>query len=196
MAKISDSNCSEPGRNPSSAPASEVEAWFVEEVLPLEASLMRFLQSSCSNPADVADIRQDVYTHVIAAARQSIPTRTKSFLFATARNLFIDRVRHERIVSIDTVADLDELGLVADEPSQERTAVARDELRRVRAAIDRLPPKCRETVLLRRVEGLSGRDIALRMGISESAVSHYVDNGMRALANMLFGEPDERRTRS
>ena len=196
MAKISDSNCSDPGRNPASAPATDVEAWFVLEVLPLEASLMRFLQSSCSNPADVADMRQDVYTHVIAAARQSIPQRTKSFLFATARNLLIDRVRHERIVSIEMVADLDELGLVADEPGQERTAVARDELRRVRAAIDRLAPKCRETILLRRVEGLSGREIAQRMGISESAVSHYVDNGVRSLANMLFGEPDDRRSRS
>ena len=196
MAKIPDRTCIEPGRNPAGAPASEVEAWFVLEVLPLEASLMRFLQSSCSNPADVADMRQDVYTNVIAAARQSIPKRTKSFLFTTARNLLIDRVRHERIVSIDTVADLDELGLVAEEPSQERAVVARDELRRVRAAIDRLPPKCRETILLRRVEGLAGREIALRMGISEFAVSHYVDNGMRFLANIIFGEPDDRRTRS
>jgi len=155
---------------------------------------VRFLQSSYRNATDISDLRQEVYANVIAAARQSIPKRGKAFLFMTARNLLIDRVRHERIISIETVSDLDELNLVADEPSQERAVIARDELRRVRAAIEQLPPKCRETILLRRVEGLSGREIALRMGISESAVSHYVDNGMRSLADMLFAEPTERRT--
>jgi len=196
MATIPGNNSGETGQLPCGVgvPTSEVEAWFVREILPLEASLVRFLQSSYRNATDISDLRQEVYANVIAAARQAIPTRSKAFLFTTARNLLINRVRHERIISIETVSDLDELNLVADEPSQERAIIARDELRRVRAAIEQLPPKCRETILLRRVEGLSGREIALRMGISESAVSHYVDNGMRSLADMLFAESTERRT--
>ncbi len=149
---------------------------------------MRFLQSHYRNAGEVADLRQDVYAQVIAAAQSGLPERTKSFLFTTARNLLINRVRHERIVSIDTVSDLDELGLAAEEPGQDRALIARDELRRVRAAIEQLPPKCREAFLLRRVEGLSGREIAQRMGVSESTISHYVDNGMRALADFLYDE--------
>jgi RNA polymerase sigma factor (sigma-70 family) len=198
MATIPDNNSGETVQLPCGVgvPTSEVEAWFVREILPLEASLVRFLQSSYRNTTDISDLRQEVYANVITAARQAIPTRSKAFLFTTARNLLINRVRHERIISIETVSDLDELNLVADEPSQERAIIARDELRRVRAAIEQLPPKCRETILLRRVEGLSGREIALRMGISESAVSHYVDNGMRSLAELLFAESTDRRKQS
>lgn len=151
---------------------------------------MRYLQSSCRNPAEAADLRQDVYASVIASAQQALPERTRAFVFTAARNLLIDRLRHERIVSIDTVSDLDELGLVADEPGQDRALIARDELRRVRAAIEKLPPKSREAVILRRIEGLAGREIAQRMGISESAVSHYVDNAIRSLTNLLYGAPD------
>ncbi len=168
-------------------PTSEVEAWFVRRVLPLEASLMRYLQSSCRNPVEAADLRQDVYANVIAAAHREIPKHTRAFVFATAKNLLMNRLRHERIVSIDTVSDLDELGLAAEEPDQDRALIAREELRRVREAIEKLPPRSREAVILRRVEGLSGREIAQRMGISESTVSHYVDNAIRALSDTLYG---------
>jgi RNA polymerase sigma-70 factor (ECF subfamily) len=191
MADRTDIHCeTEQTRAGTSVPTSKVEAWFVREVLPLEASLMRYLQSSCRNPAEAADLRQDVYASVIASAQQALPERTRAFVFTAARNLLIDRLRHERIVSIDTVSDLDELGLVADEPGQDRALIARDELRRVRAAIEKLPPKSREAVILRRIEGLAGREIAQRMGISESAVSHYVDNAIRSLTNLLYGAPD------
>jgi RNA polymerase sigma-70 factor (ECF subfamily) len=189
---MNDLNATERNAAGEPMPTSEVEAWFVREVLPLEASLMRFLQSACRNAQEAADLRQDVYAGVIAAARKSLPDRAKPFVFATARNLLIDRVRHERVVSIDTVSDLDELGLVADEPGQDRVLIARDELRRLRTAIDALPPKCREAIVLRRIEGLSGREIASRMGIDESTVSHHINNGVRILAEKLYAEEPKR----
>jgi RNA polymerase sigma-70 factor (ECF subfamily) len=168
--------------------APQIEAWFVREVLPLEASLMSFLKSACRNAAEAADLRQDIYANVIASARKSIPERARFFVFATARNLLVDRLRRERVISIDTVSDLDELGLVAEEPGQDRDLIARDELRRVRAAIEELPPKCREAVVLRRIEGLSGREIAQRMGVNESTISHHISTGVRLLAEKLYGE--------
>lgn len=151
---------------------------------------MRYLQSSCRSAVEAADLRQDVYANVIAAAHQEIPGRTRAFVFTAAKNLLMNRLRHERIVSIDTVSDVDELGLAAEEPGQDRALIARDELRRVRTAIEKLPPRAREAIIMRRIEGLSGREIAQRMGISESTVSHYVDNAMRALTDLLYGGSD------
>ena len=77
----------------------------------------------------------------------------------------------------------------------ERTALARDELRRLQTALDRLPDRPRQAVVMRRVEGLTGREIAARMGISEAAVSKHIDAGIRALANLLYGEPADKRRR-
>ena len=88
----------------------------------------------------------------------------KPFVFTTARNLLIDRVRREQIVPIEAVADLDALGIAADEPGPDRSVIAREELRRLQAALDRLPPRCREAVVLQQIEGLSRREIASAHG--------------------------------
>ena len=83
----------------------------------------------------------------------------KPFVFATARNLLIDRVRREQVVPIEAVADLDALDIAIDAPGPDRNAMARDELRRLHAALDQLPPRCRE-VVVKRIEGLTRREIA------------------------------------
>ena len=60
--------------------ASEVEAWFVREVLPLEAALMQYLQHNWRNKSDIDDLRQDVYVRVYEAARSKFPiTPSRSF---------------------------------------------------------------------------------------------------------------------
>lgn len=167
---------------------AEVKAWFVREVLPLEAMLMHFLQKNWRNRSDLEDFRQDVYEHVLEAAETEIPERAKPFVFTTARNLLISRLRRENIVPIEIVADLEVLGLAADEPTQDRSLFARDLLRRLQAALDHLPPRCREAVILKRIEGLTQREIAQRMGISEKVVGNYVAEGMSVLADMVYGE--------
>ena len=71
--------------------ASEVDLWFAREVLPLESVLMQFLQHNWRNASDISDLRQEVYVRVYEAALARIPDRPKQFVFATARNLLIDR---------------------------------------------------------------------------------------------------------
>jgi len=155
---------------------------------------MHFLQKNWYNKSEIEDFRQDIYERVLEAAETQIPDRAKPFLFSTARNLLIDRLRREAIVPIEAVADLDMLGVAADEPGPDRTLFARDLLRRLQAALDQLAPRCREAVVLKRIEGLSQREIAARMGISEQAVANHVAHGMCVLADMVYGEHDDARS--
>jgi RNA polymerase sigma-70 factor (ECF subfamily) len=173
--------------------ASAVEDWFMREVLPLEAALMQFLQHNWRNKADIADLRQDVYVQVFDAAHAKIPEHPRAFVFQTARNLLINRLKRAHIVPIEAVADVEALGAAIETPGPERNTIARDELRRLQSALDRLPPRCREAVVLGRIEGLSGREIASRMGITEQAVSAHLIHGVRALVNEVYGE-DRKRT--
>ncbi len=168
-------------------PAPEVELWFVREVLPLEASLMRFLRSTYRNVNESDDLLQDVYAEVIETAQKQIPGSTKSFVFTVAHNIMVDRIRRERIVPMDTISDLEKLGLASEAPPPDRVVIARDELRHLRAAIEQLPPRCRETVMMARIDGLSGREIAARLNLDETTVSHYVKKGMQLLADILYG---------
>ncbi|HVZ70707.1 MAG TPA: RNA polymerase sigma factor [Rhizomicrobium sp.] len=173
--------------------ASEVEAWFVREVLPLESMLMRFLHQNWRNKADIEDFRQEIYAQVLTAAENGIPERAKPFVLTTARNLLIDRVRREHVVPIDAVSDLDALGVAIDEPGPERSTIARDVLRRLQDALDRLPPRCREAFTLKRLEGFSRAEVAQRMGISERMVTEHMAQAVCQLADMLYGEPADTR---
>ncbi|HSZ10577.1 MAG TPA: RNA polymerase sigma factor, partial [Rhizomicrobium sp.] len=143
---------------------SALKDWFVREVLPLESALMQYLQHSCRDKHEIADLRQEVYVRVYEAAREQIPRPARPFVFTVARNLLINRVRRERIVTMESVVDLDALDVAIDMPGPDRSAIARDELRRLQLAIERLPARCREAVMLGRIEGLSGQEIARRMG--------------------------------
>lgn len=169
--------------------ASELKAWFVREVLPLEAILMHFLRHNWRDTSEIEDLRQEVYARVCEAAQKQLPEQAKPFVLKTARNLVIDRVRRGHVVPIDAVADLDALGVAMDVPGPDRSVIAREQLRRLQSALDRLSPRVRQVVVMRRIEAIPRSEIALRMGISEDTVAEYLAEGMRVLANKLYGEP-------
>jgi RNA polymerase sigma-70 factor (ECF subfamily) len=168
--------------------APEVEAWFVREVLPLEAMLMQYLRHNWRDPGEVEDLRQEVYIRVCQAAKKEIPHPAKAFVFTTARNLLIDRARKSNVVPIEAVSDLDALGIAMDAPGPDRSAIARDELRKLQDALDQLPPRQREVMILGRIEGLTGRQIAERLGLAETTVSEHLAKGMHALTDILLRE--------
>jgi len=176
--------------------ASELEKWFVGEVLPLEAALTQFLRYNWRNHADIADLLQEIYLKVYEAALTKRPDSTRGFVFTTARNILINRVHRSKIVPIEAVSDLESLPVAADEPSPDQTVMARDELRLVQEALEKLSPRSREAILMKQVNGLSRREIAQRMQISENTVKEYLSDGLRALANVLYGEPQNIRGRS
>jgi len=163
--------------------ASEVNAWFVREVLPLEASLRRYLQNGWRNEADIGDMCQDVFVRALEGAQHEMPRVAKPFVFSIARNLLIDRLRRNQIVSIDAVADLEAFGLSSEDPAPDRTAIARQDWRRLQTALAKLPERWRDAVVMRKVEGLSRKEIAQRMGLAEPTVAQHLANGIAALAD-------------
>jgi len=160
--------------------------WFQREVLPLEAILMTYLRQNWRDQSNIEDLLHDVYLQVFHGALERLPENPKAFVFTTARNLLISRVRRHNIVPIETVADLDALGAAIDTPDQERSTIAREELRRLQIAMDRLPAKYRDVVVMRRIDDLSRAEIAVRLGLSEETITTYLRRGMSALADMLY----------
>jgi RNA polymerase sigma factor (sigma-70 family) len=179
----------------SRANKSEALAWFLREVLPLEAMLMQFLRHNWRDESDIEDLLQDVYIRVYESSRKAIPDKPKAFVFQTARNLIANRVRDRRVVPMDAVADLDALGVAIDAPGPDQSLLARDELRRLSEAIDTLPPRYRDVVVMRRIKDFSRREIATRLGLTEASVSVYLTEGMYALADILYGERTNPRRR-
>jgi RNA polymerase sigma-70 factor (ECF subfamily) len=161
--------------------------WFMQDVLPLEPMLTRFLQRNWRNETEISDLRQEVYARVYEAATREPPLQVKPFLFQIARNLMIDRLRKQSVVSLETMADFDWSNVSDDKPSSEAYVAARQELRLLQAALDELPPRCRQIVVMRKVEGLSQKEVANRMGVTVDTVENQVAKGMRLLAQAMSG---------
>jgi RNA polymerase sigma-70 factor (ECF subfamily) len=189
MADLAGTGCADREMRKTHLEASSALAWFLAEILPLEAILMRYLRHNWRDQSDIEDLLQDIYVRVFEAAHREIPEKAKPFLFTTARNLLISRVRERRIVPMDAVSDLDALGLAADEPGPDQSMLARDELRRLREAIDSLPPRYRDVVVMRKIEDLPRNLIAARLGVTETTVSVYLAEGISALSDIIYGEP-------
>jgi len=164
----------------------ELNAWFVAKVLPLEGVLERYLRRNWRDVDEVPDLRQEVYARVYAGCARFQPESAQAFVLTTARNLLIDRARRAQIVSIDSYADMDALAPTLDELSPERYLAARSELKLLQIALNLLPARCREVIELRKIEGLSQREVASRMGITEDTVERQVSKGVRALALALL----------
>lgn len=177
----------------SDAPAAD--AWFVREVLPLEMELVGYFRRNWRNQNDVRDLVQDVYVriyaHLAALPEREFPQKPRAFVFTTARNTLINRFRDLQVVPIETVGDLESLTVRSDQPGPEQTVVARDELRRLQRALDELSPRCREAFVLRQIEGLSRKEIASRMGLSDATVREYLAIGLFKLSDIFFGETPE-----
>lgn len=154
---------------------------------------MQFLSRNWQDRTEVEDFCQDIYVKVYEAARTDPPKSVKSFVFTIARNHLVDKVRRAQIVPIETAVDLEALNIAAEEPNAERTAIARDELRSVQAALDQLPRRCREAVMLRKIEGLSMREIATRMGIALNTVNAHLVEGSALLADILYSQKNDAR---
>lgn len=164
-----------------------IDDWFMQDVLPLEPMLTRFLQRNWRNEFEIGDLRQETYARVYEAAQRERPLQVKPFLFQTARNLMIDRLRRQSVVSLESVADFDWLNVSDDKPSSEAYVAARQELRALQAALDELPARCRQIVVLRKIEGASQKEIARLMGIAVDTVENQVAKGMRLLAQAMSG---------
>lgn len=165
----------------------KLDEWFRREVLPLERSLTHFVRRNWRVYDDVMDLTHDIYELAYSGARNGLPAATRQYLFTVARNHLINKAKRERIVSFELVADLETLAHDVDFLATARHLEAREAIRHVQAGFEKLSPRVREILWLRKVEGLNTQETAERLGIGKDAVNHQVMMGMKALADHMLG---------
>src|SRR3990167_4328224 len=152
--------------------------WFLRNILPHEPALRGWLSSGALPGVDADDIIQEAYS--ILAELESVDgiRHPRAYLFQVARSIITRHVRRARIVPIHAVEDLERLDPLDDEASPEQRTIDRDELRQLARAIAAMPAKTQEAFVLRRVRGLSQREVAARMRISENTVETHISRGV------------------
>lgn len=164
---------------------SRLAEWVKRTVLPCEHLVRAWLARSLVSQADSDDLIQEAYCRLSRVTDFDSIERPDAFFFQTVRNLLLNQIRHARIVRIETAAELEELGVADEAPSPERIVGARRDLARVRKRIDELPERCRRIFEMRRIEGLSQREIAVRLGVSENVVEHDTAKAIKLVLKSL-----------
>jgi len=144
------------------------------------APLRRYLTRLLGNSAEAQDVAHDAYIRVYPQADNPNILQPEAVLYTTARRLAINRLKRRSISPISNETASYDTAASAT-PGVAQQVMARQELKLLEAAIAQLPAGCRNVLLLRKVELLSHREIADRLGISISTVEKQHVRALRLL---------------
>ena len=142
--------------------------------------------------AEAEDVAQEAMMRLwrIAAEWRQGEAKVTTWLYRVVTNLATDRLRQRK--GPRQGIGLEEVPEVADAaPDVETRMMEDDRAEALQAALDQLPERQRQAVVLRHIEGLSNPEIAAVMEIGVEAVESLTARGKRALAAALAGRREE-----
>jgi RNA polymerase sigma factor (sigma-70 family) len=163
----------------------EQERWFKQEIHAHDGSLKAYLRGQFPSVRDVDDVVQESYLRVWKAQVTTQITSAKSFLFQIARHLALDLIRHDRCSPIDRRCELDASSVLDLGPDAAQKLLRQDLLNHVLDSLIALPQRYRDVVVLHKLEGLSHREIAAQLGITERVAQKYCYTGVARCAEFL-----------
>jgi RNA polymerase sigma factor (sigma-70 family) len=166
----------------------DIVAWVGSHVLPHEAAVRAWLKRWSGRAQDIDDVIQEAYSRLASLDSVAHIGSGRAYLFQTTRNIVLEQVRRSKIIRIDNVTDIGSLSIADEAPPLDRVVAGARELQRVEQLIDQLPTKCRRVFVLRRIHGVSQREIAGMFGISESAVEKLAMRGLKLILKAMEGD--------
>nr|WP_189661867.1 sigma-70 family RNA polymerase sigma factor [Pseudomonas urmiensis] len=151
-------------------PGAVVEHYYRE--------LVSFLSARLGNRQAAEDVIHDAYLRVLERNEPEQIENPRAFLYRTAMNLVIDRHRRHLVRKAEPleVLDLDERW---HSPAPSQSMQLNQRLALMQRALDELSAPCRDSFLLRKLDGMSHQQIAEHLGISRSLVEKHIVNAMK-----------------
>ncbi len=141
-----------------------------------------------SDRAEAEDVTQEAMLRLwrIAPDWRQGEAKVTTWLYRVVSNLCTDRLRKTRGVALDAVPEPED-----DAPGAEAGLQEAARAEALQQALDALPERQKQAVVLRHIEGLSNPEIAQIMDIGVEAVESLTARGKRALAAGLAGRRAE-----
>lgn len=164
---------------------SEAARWFATEVQPHRPALRAWLLARFPTLTDIDDLVSESLMRVYRAHEAGPIRSTRALLFTTARNLALDAVRRQRVVTFEPITDTTDSSVLADTTDVVATVSKQQELELLTKAIQSLPERCRQIFTLRTAYGLTQKQIAGKLGVSESTVEKQMAHGIQLCAEFF-----------
>jgi RNA polymerase sigma factor (sigma-70 family) len=161
----------------------QTATWFEQEVRPHTAGLRTWLRSRFPTLTDPDDVIQDSLMRLLRAHATGKVTNARAFLFSTARNAAVDLFRRNQVVSWQPLPSAP--AVVDNGADVAETISCAQEMEILQAAIQALPARCREVMVLQKIQGLSNQEIAQRLGISVHTVNAQMVVGLMRCRKFL-----------
>lgn len=156
------------------APVQTVEVLYSDH----HGWLRGWLRKKLGNAFDAADVAHDTYVRIIASGAAPAPDQSRRYLAQVANGLLIDLYRRRHIEAAYLAAI--SLQPEPEAPSEEERALVIEALIEIDVMLHRLSGKARMALLLCKLDGLSYREIATRLGVSVSSVEKYIAQALLA----------------
>lgn len=139
--------------------------------------LVGFLQTRLQSVQEAKEVAQESYARLLNLDQPETLSFLRAYLFKTAANLAIDRLRHRSILR-STQSQLQAFQELNDQPTPEELTSTLQQAALANHYLGELPEPCRRAFLLYRVQELSLADVAAQMGVSERMIRYYVVQAM------------------
>lgn len=166
-------------------PLRPIDHWFIHQVLPHEARFIAAARRLLRNSDEAHDLVQEVFTRLFVLNGWATITSPRAYVLRMLRNLAIERIRRARIIEFQRLPDVDALDLVDEAPGPYRVAAAKDQVRRIWAILEKMPPECRSVLIQRRLDDQSIREIADQTGVSVSTMEKRLARAVYLLTEGL-----------
>lgn len=163
---------------------AEIENRIVRTFLGYKDVLVRVLLRLSVQPADVDDILQESLARALHAEQSKRLDFPKSYLYTVARNIVFEQ--NERR-SREVQCEIDEAILASETAPLDDELHYRQMLEVFWEALNTLPQTHQRAILLRRIYGLSHKEIAKKMGVSISSVEKYFAQGIKRCQDVMSG---------
>lgn len=163
----------------------DLAKWVGTEILPHERDLRLWLQRRFVAAEEVEDIVQECYCRLARVPEVARIAEPRAYLFTVARNIALEHRRRASVVRLETLSGTGEMQAGIDFLSPERILAARQDVGRLQSALATLSDRARRIFVMRKVEGLSQREIAEALGVSESVVENDASRSLRAVLRLM-----------
>jgi RNA polymerase sigma factor (sigma-70 family) len=173
MAKDKDTDNKKP-------PSPVSEAFFKHE-----SFLKKFLARFLSRSQDIDDAAQEAFLKAFNAEKTQQVRSPKSFLFQIAKNIALQELTKKSKLITDYIEELGSTPISYESTTVEDEVAGQQKLALFCRAAATLPPQCRRAFLMRKVDGMSHKEISQQLGISVSTVEKHQAAGLKRCSEMM-----------
>lgn len=168
-----------------------IDQWFIDEILPHETSFLAQAARLCASGEEPRDLVQDAYIKLFTLDGWAAIENPRAYMRRVLVHMAIERMRRAKVVAFQQLQEIEQHRLADDAPDAFAVAAGRNRLAHLGKSIARLPERCREVFVRRRLQEQSPRQIAQELGLSLSTLEKRLARAYVLLAQDGWGQTED-----